>query len=152
MPSLFFTMLTVITDLYMLRPRYGKSVMKLRFFRRSCVCSNVFLDCFLSLQGTLKICQLPSFLSYDNYWPVQKVGVHFRTPVRQFSLPVTPSFPIYVTIRLNSELKKEMKTFETCDLKYATTFCGWKAFETCGLEHAIALPIKRFLSRVKCEV
>ncbi|XP_060203452.1 cleavage and polyadenylation specificity factor subunit 1 isoform X2 [Lycium barbarum] len=28
---------------------------------------------YVTAQGTLKICQLPSFLSYDNYWPVQKI-------------------------------------------------------------------------------
>ncbi|KAL8091794.1 hypothetical protein AgCh_034160 [Apium graveolens] len=28
---------------------------------------------YVTQQGTLKICQLPSLLCYDNYWPVQKV-------------------------------------------------------------------------------
>ncbi|CAH9139749.1 unnamed protein product [Cuscuta epithymum] len=45
LPLLFFTMLTVIMGLYN----------------------------YTTTQGALKICHLPSLLSYDNYWPVQKI-------------------------------------------------------------------------------
>ncbi|CAH9139751.1 unnamed protein product [Cuscuta epithymum] len=35
-------------------------------------CNHGFI--YITMQGALKICHLPSLLSYDNYWPVQKVG------------------------------------------------------------------------------
>lgn len=40
--------------------------------------TRLILLCISMWQGFLKICQLPSGPSYDNYWPVQKVGFSFR--------------------------------------------------------------------------
>ncbi|CAH9139745.1 unnamed protein product [Cuscuta epithymum] len=36
-------------------------------------CNHGFI--YITMQGALKICHLPSLLSYDNYWPVQKISL-----------------------------------------------------------------------------
>ncbi|CAI9092100.1 OLC1v1027255C1 [Oldenlandia corymbosa var. corymbosa] len=60
-------------------------------------CNHGFI--YVTSQGTLKICQLPSSLTYDNYWPVQKVPLKC-TPhqVSYFSdkhlYPLIVSYPV----------------------------------------------------------
>lgn len=39
--------------------------------------SHILANPISAFQGIMKICQLPSITSYDNYWPVQKVGTLF---------------------------------------------------------------------------
>lgn len=49
--------------------------MKLQLCFFTLICNKLFFNPpTFPWQGTLKICQLPSLLCYDNYWPVQKVG------------------------------------------------------------------------------
>lgn len=60
-------------------------------------CNHGFI--YVTSQGTLKICQLPSFLSYDNYWPVQKMPLkgtpHQVTFFAEKNLyPLIVSFPV----------------------------------------------------------
>jgi cleavage and polyadenylation specificity factor subunit 1 len=54
---------------------------------------------YVTSQGTLKICQLPSLLSYDNYWPVQKIPLkgtpHQVTYFAEKNLyPLIVSYPV----------------------------------------------------------
>ncbi|XP_057952334.1 cleavage and polyadenylation specificity factor subunit 1 isoform X2 [Malania oleifera] len=54
---------------------------------------------YVTSQGFLKICQLPSVSSYDNYWPVQKVPLkgtpHQVTYIAEKNLyPLIVSFPV----------------------------------------------------------
>ncbi|KAL3524193.1 hypothetical protein ACH5RR_017027 [Cinchona calisaya] len=60
-------------------------------------CNHGFI--YVTSQGTLKICQLPSFLSYDNYWPVQKITLkgtpHQVTYFAEKNLyPLIVSYPV----------------------------------------------------------
>ncbi|XP_062185381.1 probable cleavage and polyadenylation specificity factor subunit 1 isoform X2 [Phragmites australis] len=54
---------------------------------------------YVTSQGFLKICQLPSAYNYDNYWPVQKVPL-YGTPhqvtyyAEQSMYPLIVSFPV----------------------------------------------------------
>lgn len=54
---------------------------------------------YVTSQGFLKICQLPSVLNYDNYWPVQKVPLkgtpHQVSYIAEKNLyPLIVSFPV----------------------------------------------------------
>ncbi|KAM7491713.1 hypothetical protein LguiA_034634 [Lonicera macranthoides] len=54
---------------------------------------------YVTSQGTLKICQIPSLLSYDNYWPVQKIPLkgtpHQVTYFAEKNLyPLIVSYPV----------------------------------------------------------
>lgn len=76
-PSLFFIMWIVIMVSYMLHLR---SDFNMYLFGCFCLCCGMRLWHYglslfwiLNFQGILKICQLPSGSTYDNYWPVQKV-------------------------------------------------------------------------------
>ncbi|KAJ1403738.1 WD40/YVTN repeat-like-containing domain superfamily [Sesbania bispinosa] len=56
---------------------------------------------YVTSQGVLKICQLPSGSNYDSYWPVQKVGIPLKATPHQVTYfaeknlyPLIVSFPV----------------------------------------------------------
>ncbi|XP_015691983.2 probable cleavage and polyadenylation specificity factor subunit 1 isoform X3 [Oryza brachyantha] len=58
-------------------------------------CSHGFI--YVTSQGFLKICQLPSAYNYDNYWPVQKVPLH-ATPHQVTYYAEHSLYPLIVSV------------------------------------------------------
>uniref|UniRef100_A0A0D9ZHW6 Cleavage/polyadenylation specificity factor A subunit C-terminal domain-containing protein n=1 Tax=Oryza glumipatula TaxID=40148 RepID=A0A0D9ZHW6_9ORYZ len=58
-------------------------------------CSHGFI--YVTSQGFLKICQLPSAYNYDNYWPVQKVPLH-GTPHQVTYYAEQSLYPLIVSV------------------------------------------------------
>ncbi|XP_023755577.1 cleavage and polyadenylation specificity factor subunit 1 [Lactuca sativa] len=58
-------------------------------------CNHGFI--YVTSQGTLKICQLPSLLSYDNYWPVQKIPLK-ATPHQVTYFAEKNLYPLIVSV------------------------------------------------------
>ncbi|XP_022891037.1 cleavage and polyadenylation specificity factor subunit 1 isoform X1 [Olea europaea var. sylvestris] len=58
-------------------------------------CNHGFI--YVTLQGALKICQLPSSLSYDNYWPVQKISLK-GTPHQVTYFAEKNLYPLIVSV------------------------------------------------------
>ncbi|KAL6653028.1 hypothetical protein ACP70R_011953 [Stipagrostis hirtigluma subsp. patula] len=52
---------------------------------------------YVTSQGFLKICQLPSMYNYDNYWPVQKVPLH-GTPHQVTYYAEQSLYPLIVSV------------------------------------------------------
>ncbi|XP_019254544.1 PREDICTED: cleavage and polyadenylation specificity factor subunit 1 [Nicotiana attenuata] len=64
---------------------------------------------YVTAQGTLKICQLPSFLSYDNYWPVQKIPLK-GTPHQVTYFAEKNLYPIIVSVPVLKPLNQVLST------------------------------------------
>ncbi|GJX14099.1 hypothetical protein Tco_0205857 [Tanacetum coccineum] len=58
-------------------------------------CNHGFI--YVTAQGSLKICQLPSSLSYDNYWPVQKIPLK-ATPHQVTYFAEKNLYPLIVSV------------------------------------------------------
>lgn len=80
-------------------------------------CNHGFI--YVTLQGFLKICQLPSAFNYDNYWPVRKIPLrgtpHQVTYCAEKNLyPIILSFPVARPINqvLSSMLDQDVGQIE----------------------------------------
>ncbi|KAL4582957.1 hypothetical protein LXL04_007519 [Taraxacum kok-saghyz] len=75
-------------------------------------CNHGFI--YVTSQGTLKICQLQSLLSYDNYWPVQKIPLK-ATPHQVTYFAEKNLYPLIVSVphdNLNIDGNDTVEEFE----------------------------------------
>ncbi|XP_010555627.1 PREDICTED: cleavage and polyadenylation specificity factor subunit 1 [Tarenaya hassleriana] len=70
-------------------------------------CNRGFI--YVTSQGILKICQLPSASIYDNYWPVQKVPLK-ATPHQVTYYSEKNLYPIIVSFPVNKSLNQVMSS------------------------------------------
>ncbi|KAF3433103.1 hypothetical protein FNV43_RR24205 [Rhamnella rubrinervis] len=64
---------------------------------------------YVTSQGILKICQLPSITSYDNYWPVQKIPLK-ATPHQVTYFADKNLYPLIVSVPVQKPLNQVMST------------------------------------------
>ncbi|XP_050265758.1 cleavage and polyadenylation specificity factor subunit 1 isoform X3 [Quercus robur] len=64
---------------------------------------------YVTSQGILKICQLPSVSSYDNYWPVQKIPLK-GTPHQVTYLAEKNLYPLIVSVPVHKSLNQVLST------------------------------------------
>nr|XP_043633583.1 cleavage and polyadenylation specificity factor subunit 1 [Erigeron canadensis] len=70
-------------------------------------CNHGFI--YVTSQGTLKICQLPSLLSYDNYWPVQKIPLK-ATPHQVTYFAEKNLYPLIVSVPVAKPLNQVLSS------------------------------------------
>lgn len=70
-------------------------------------CNHGFI--YVTSQGTLKICQLPSLLSYDNYWPVQKIPLK-ATPHQVTYFAEKNLYPLIVSVPVLKPLSQVLSS------------------------------------------
>ncbi|KAI3817931.1 hypothetical protein L1987_11731 [Smallanthus sonchifolius] len=70
-------------------------------------CNHGFI--YVTSQGTLKICQLPSLLSYDNYWPVQKIPLK-ATPHQVTYFAEKNLYPLIVSVPVSKPLNQVLSS------------------------------------------
>lgn len=70
-------------------------------------CNHGFI--YVTAQGSLKICQLPSSLSYDNYWPVQKIPLK-ATPHQVTYFAEKNLYPLIVSVPVSKPLNQVLST------------------------------------------
>ncbi|KAL8217963.1 hypothetical protein R6Q57_021336 [Mikania cordata] len=70
-------------------------------------CNHGFI--YVTSQGTLKICQLPSLLSYDNYWPVQKIPLK-ATPHQVTYFPEKNLYPLIVSVPVSKPINQVLSS------------------------------------------
>ncbi|KAK9049028.1 hypothetical protein SSX86_032005 [Deinandra increscens subsp. villosa] len=70
-------------------------------------CNHGFI--YVTSQGTLKICQLPSLLSYDNYWPVQKIPLK-ATPHQVTYFSEKNLYPLIVSVPVSKPLNQVLSS------------------------------------------
>lgn len=64
---------------------------------------------YVTSQGNLKICQLPSISSYDNYWPVQKIPLK-GTPHQVTYFAEKNLYPIIVSVPVSKPLNQVLSS------------------------------------------
>ncbi|KAL1818556.1 hypothetical protein ACET3Z_013425 [Daucus carota] len=64
---------------------------------------------YVTQQGTLKICQLPSLLCYDNYWPVQKIPLK-GTPHQVTYFAEKNLYPLIVSVPVVKPLNQVLSS------------------------------------------
>ncbi|KAM3736444.1 hypothetical protein ACB098_10G164100 [Castanea mollissima] len=64
---------------------------------------------YVTSQGILKICQLPSVSSYDNYWPVQKIPLK-GTPHQVTYLAEKNLYPLIVSVPVHKSLNQVLSS------------------------------------------
>lgn len=70
-------------------------------------CNHGFI--YVTSQGTLKICQLPSLLCYDNYWPVQKIPLK-ATPHQVTYFAEKNLYPLIVSVPVLKPLNQVLSS------------------------------------------
>ncbi|XP_076889541.1 cleavage and polyadenylation specificity factor subunit 1-like [Bidens hawaiensis] len=70
-------------------------------------CNHGFI--YVTSQGTLKICQLPSLLSYDNHWPVQKIPLK-ATPHQVTYFSEKNLYPLIVSAPVSKPITQVLST------------------------------------------
>lgn len=70
-------------------------------------CNHGFI--YITSQGTLKICQLPSLSCYDNYWPVQKIPLK-GTPHQVTYFAEKNLYPLIVSVPVLKPLKQVLSS------------------------------------------
>ncbi|KAJ0713950.1 putative cleavage/polyadenylation specificity factor, A subunit [Helianthus annuus] len=70
-------------------------------------CNHGFI--YVTSQGTLKICQLPSLLAYDNYWPVQKIPLK-ATPHQVTYFAEKNLYPLIVSVPVSKPINQVLST------------------------------------------
>lgn len=70
-------------------------------------CNHGFI--YVTSQGILKICQLPSISNYDNYWPVQKVPLK-GTPHQVTYFADKNLYPLIVSVPVNKPLNQVLSS------------------------------------------
>ncbi|XP_071686240.1 cleavage and polyadenylation specificity factor subunit 1 isoform X2 [Rutidosis leptorrhynchoides] len=70
-------------------------------------CNHGFI--YVTSQGSLKICQLPSLLSYDNYWPVQKIPLK-ATPHQVTYFAEKNLYPLIVSVPVAKPINQVLST------------------------------------------
>ncbi|KAK1575122.1 hypothetical protein Q3G72_002835 [Acer saccharum] len=64
---------------------------------------------YVTSQGILKICQLPSVTTYDNYWPVQKIPLK-GTPHQVTYFAEKNLYPLIVSVPVHKPLNQVLST------------------------------------------
>ncbi|XP_015580357.1 cleavage and polyadenylation specificity factor subunit 1 isoform X2 [Ricinus communis] len=64
---------------------------------------------YVTSQGNLKICQLPSFSNYDNYWPVQKIPLK-GTPHQVTYFPEKNLYPLIVSVPVHKPVNQVLSS------------------------------------------
>ncbi|KAI3970200.1 hypothetical protein MKW92_050293 [Papaver armeniacum] len=72
---------------------------------------------YVTSQGFLKICQLPSILSYDNYWPVQKIPLR-GTPHQVTYFSEKNLYPLIVSIPVVKPLNQVLSSLVDQDASH----------------------------------
>ncbi|CAN6242631.1 unnamed protein product [Urochloa humidicola] len=70
---------------------------------------------YVTSQGFLKICQLPSAYNYDNYWPVQKVPLH-GTPHQVTYYAEQSLYPLIVSVPVVRPLNQVLSSMADQEL------------------------------------
>lgn len=70
---------------------------------------------YVTSQGFLKICQLPSAYNYDNYWPVQKVPLH-GTPHQVTYYAEQSLYPLIVSVPVIRPLNQVLSSMSDQEL------------------------------------
>ncbi|KAJ1270311.1 hypothetical protein BS78_06G044200 [Paspalum vaginatum] len=70
---------------------------------------------YVTSQGFLKICQLPSAYNYDNYWPVQKVPLH-GTPHQVTYYAEQSLYPLIVSVPVIRPLNQVLSSMADQEL------------------------------------
>nr|TKW03259.1 hypothetical protein SEVIR_7G013400v2 [Setaria viridis] len=70
---------------------------------------------YVTSQGFLKICQLPSAYNYDNYWPVQKVPLH-ATPHQVTYYAEQSLYPLIVSVPVVRPLNQVLSSMADQEL------------------------------------
>lgn len=70
-------------------------------------CNHGFI--YITSEGALKICQLPSFPSYDNYWPVQKIALK-GTPHQVTYFAEKNLYPVIVSVPVLKPLNQVLSS------------------------------------------
>ncbi|XP_076921796.1 cleavage and polyadenylation specificity factor subunit 1-like isoform X1 [Bidens hawaiensis] len=70
-------------------------------------CNHGFI--YVTSQGTLKICQLPSLLSYDNHWLVQKIPLK-ATPHQVTYFAEKNLYPLIVSVPVSKPITQVLST------------------------------------------
>ncbi|WVZ84660.1 hypothetical protein U9M48_031667 [Paspalum notatum var. saurae] len=70
---------------------------------------------YVTSQGFLKICQLPSAYNYDNYWPVQKVALH-GTPHQVTYYAEQSLYPLIVSVPVIRPLNQVLSSMADQEL------------------------------------
>lgn len=74
---------------------------------------------YITAQGALKICQLPSLLSYDNYWPVQKIPLK-GTPHQVTYYADKNLYPLIVSVPVLKPLNQVISSLTDQDVGLQT--------------------------------
>nr|GMC92978.1 cleavage and polyadenylation specificity factor subunit 1 isoform X1 [Ipomoea batatas] len=74
---------------------------------------------YITAQGALKICQLPSLLSYDNYWPVQKIPLK-GTPHQVTYYADKNLYPLIVSVPVLNPLNQVISSLTDQDVGLQT--------------------------------
>ncbi|KAL8534303.1 hypothetical protein ACS0TY_010351 [Phlomoides rotata] len=70
-------------------------------------CNHGFI--YITSEGALKICQLPALSSYDNYWPVQKIGLK-GTPHQVTYFAEKNLYPVIVSVPVHKPLNQVLSS------------------------------------------
>ncbi|KAI4351877.1 hypothetical protein L6164_006183 [Bauhinia variegata] len=74
---------------------------------------------YVTSQGVLKICQLPSGSNYDNYWPVQKIPLK-ATPHQVTYFAEKNLYPIIVSVPVLKPLNQVVSSLADQEVNYQT--------------------------------
>ncbi|MCD7460770.1 hypothetical protein HAX54_044384 [Datura stramonium] len=94
---------------------------------------------YVTAQGTLKICQLPSFLSYDNYWPVQKIPLK-GTPHQVTYFAEKNLYSVIVSVPVLKPLNQVLSTIADQEVGHQ--------FDPDNLNYEGSYPIEEFEVRI----
>ncbi|KAL8519201.1 hypothetical protein ACS0TY_010225 [Phlomoides rotata] len=70
-------------------------------------CNHGFI--YITSEGALKICQLPALSSYDNYWPVQKIGLK-GTPHQVTYFAEKNLYPVIISVPVHKPLNQVLSS------------------------------------------
>ncbi|KAK4363423.1 hypothetical protein RND71_018664 [Anisodus tanguticus] len=94
---------------------------------------------YVTAQGSLKICQLPSFLSYDNYWPVQKIPLK-GTPHQVTYFAEKNLYSVIVSVPVLKPLNQVLSTIADQEVGHQ--------FDPDNLNYEVSYPIEEFEVRI----
>ncbi|XP_006348057.1 cleavage and polyadenylation specificity factor subunit 1 [Solanum tuberosum] len=94
---------------------------------------------YVTALGTLKICQLPSFLSYDNYWPVQKIPLK-GTPHQVAYFAEKNVYSVIVSVPVLKPLNQVLSTIADQEVG--------QQFDPDNLNYEGSYPIEEFEVRI----